>query len=285
MLPIRMLPDRFRQPEYVGENRCIPCTVVNLAITVVVSGVAAVVWPPAGVGVFVVGVSSIYLRGYLVPGTPTLTKRYLPDRVLRLFDKHEPGGIAVGESRSVVGDSIADQPAEDPETVLRSAGVVEPCENEDDLCLVPSFRAAWRERIAALRETDMDDHRRELADLLGVEGTIEFHEYDEAVMTKAFVAMVDGTRLGQWESHAALMADLATARELSVCHDGWNDLSIRVRSQVLTGLRIFLETCPVCEGGVSVAEESVESCCRAHDVVVTVCDDCGSRLVEMGQPE
>lgn len=279
-----MLLDRFRQPEYTGENRCTPCTVVNLAITVVVSGIATVVWLPAGIGVFVVGVASIYLRGYLVPGTPTLTKRYLPDRVLRLFDKHEPGGFAVDESRSAVGASIADQAADDPETVLRSAGVVEPCENEEDLCLTPSFRTAWHERIAAIRETGMDADRRELADLLGVDGSIEFHEYDEAVMTKAFVAMVDGTRLGQWESHGALLADLAAARELSVRHDRWNELPMQVRSQVLTGLRIFLETCPACEGGVSVAEESVESCCRAHDVVVTVCDDCGSRLLEIGQP-
>ena len=81
---------RLRQPEYTGENRCTPCTVVNIAIAVVVSGLVATVFPPAAVAVFVASVVAIYLRGYLVPGTPTLTKRYLPDSVLKLFDKYDP---------------------------------------------------------------------------------------------------------------------------------------------------------------------------------------------------
>ncbi|MFP9190897.1 hypothetical protein [Natronosalvus vescus] len=51
--------------------------------TLIALGVTGVVWvlvtPLAGVVVFVGCLTAIVLRGYLVPGTPELTKRYLPD--------------------------------------------------------------------------------------------------------------------------------------------------------------------------------------------------------------
>ena len=45
--------DRFQQLEYTGENRCTPCTAVNLVIAVVVSALATVVSTVGGLGVFV----------------------------------------------------------------------------------------------------------------------------------------------------------------------------------------------------------------------------------------
>lgn len=84
--------DGLRKPEYVGENRCLPCTVVNVAIAVVGSALLAArsrhrrgrLLAGAVLGG---SLAAIYLRGYLVPGTPALTKRYLPDPVLAAFDK------------------------------------------------------------------------------------------------------------------------------------------------------------------------------------------------------
>lgn len=81
------LIERFRQPEYTGDNRCIPCTTINLIIAVIVSVALGTVSLGMGIAVAAVSITIIYLRGYLVPGTPPLTKRYFPDRVLRLFDK------------------------------------------------------------------------------------------------------------------------------------------------------------------------------------------------------
>ena len=90
---------RFRRPEYTGENRCLPCTVVNLVFASVLSGaVATVSSPAAAVAVFVLSVALIAVRGYLVPGTPTLTARYLPDRVLARFDSHEPGDVTTEQA-------------------------------------------------------------------------------------------------------------------------------------------------------------------------------------------
>lgn len=79
---------RIRQPEYTGENRCVPCTALNVFIAVVIAGLfvgAGRRW--IGVVAFIVSVGVVYFRGYLVPGTPGITERYFPERVLRLFGK------------------------------------------------------------------------------------------------------------------------------------------------------------------------------------------------------
>jgi hypothetical protein len=87
MIDLRGVLKAIEQPEYTGENRCLPCTVLNLAVAV---GVALVVGRRrrAAAGAWLLGaVALIALRGYLVPGTPELTKRYLPDEVLAWFGK------------------------------------------------------------------------------------------------------------------------------------------------------------------------------------------------------
>ncbi|WP_049896466.1 hypothetical protein [Natrialba chahannaoensis] len=88
--------DDLKQPEYTGENRCLPCTLVNLAIAAVAGWLVARKHRAAGVLAIAVSTAIIYFRGYLVPGTPTLTKRYLPADVLRLFGKEQDPEIAGG---------------------------------------------------------------------------------------------------------------------------------------------------------------------------------------------
>lgn len=82
---------RLRNPEYTGDNRCLPCTVVNLFLAVVLAVLVALVTPLLGAVILFASVATIYLRGYLVPGTPVLTERYLPDWILALFEKESPG--------------------------------------------------------------------------------------------------------------------------------------------------------------------------------------------------
>lgn len=80
--------DRLRHPEYTGENRCIPCTLVNAGIALVAAGIVGWFNPIVGAAILATAAIVIYFRGYLVPGTPTLTERYLPEAVHARFDHH-----------------------------------------------------------------------------------------------------------------------------------------------------------------------------------------------------
>jgi len=256
---------RFRQPEYTGENRCVPCTVLNLAIAVVVVGLVSLVSPPVGVVVFVASVAAIYLRGYLVPGTPTLTKRYFPDSVLRLFDKHD-----VPEPPAVEDD-------DDVEAFLLDVGAVEECRDGTDLCLTEDFRKAWNDRIERHRERGDEDGRADaLFDGLDVDrDRVRVEPHGDA-----YEAYIDDTRVGQWESRAAYLADIAAEEEFRERHPAWSRLGFDQRTEVLGALRLWLERCPECDGPVTLGEETVESCCRSIDVIAATCEACGSRVFE-----
>jgi hypothetical protein len=274
----------LRQPAYTGENRCVPCTVANAAIAVVLAAALGLVWSAlvggfaaalaVALAVLVGSALAIWLRGYLVPGTPELTKRHFPDWLLARFDKApEPGASGIEAADSTVGEY--DGPV-DPETLLLDGGVVEPCADVDDLCLSEGFREAWRARMMTLKETGTE--REEVAAQLDVDpGSVTFEEHAGG----AFEAFVDGARVGQWESRAALVADLAAGRELPTWLDEWESFPTQVRSRLLGGLRIFLDTCPDCGGRVVAGQETVESCCRSFDVVAASCESCGSRLLEV----
>lgn len=269
----------WRQPEYTGENRCIPCTVVNTMIAVVLAVALALVVPldattsvVIGAGVLAGSLAAIAVRGYLVPGTPALTKRYFPAWLLRYFDRSE----------EMTNVDI------DPAEVLQSADAVTECENVDDLCLTDEFRQAWQAQIDRYRDSDAT--RTDLAEVLEIpEQSLEFQTHGSA-----FVAMADGgqrpsdghgrRRVGQWESEGAFLADVAGARLLNEGFAGWSRLTPRQRGSVLNGLRLFLNTCPSCNGPVSFGEETVESCCRSRDVIAVTCEECGSRLFEAEAP-
>ena len=275
---------RFRQPEYTGENRCIPCTLANSVIAVVLGAVVAAVSLPVGVAVLVVSALAIWLRGYLVPGTPELTKRYFPDWLLAYFDKGPERSSGLGSVASEADEAARtaefDAESFDAERVLLDGGVVEPCEDVEDLCLDGTFERAWYDGMGAVRD-DEAVAREELARQLDVDPeTVEFEEFGTAT-----VARIDGVRAGQWESRAALIADLAAARELPERVEGWGAMPTEVRSQLLGGLRIFLDDCPDCGGPVLAGRETVKSCCRSHEVVAASCEECGARLLELPYEE
>ena len=268
--------DQFRRPEYTGESRCTPCAVVNSGIAVIVAVViGGVVGANAGktvgtgVGILLLGVSavSIALRGYLVPGTPTLTKKYFPDWLLRRFDKVPRANAEVSADEDL-----------DIETILMRAEAVKPCENADDLCLTEEFRTAWNDRIDRVRSKEAS--RAELADILDIEAdNLTFEEFGEA-----FVAHTDEVQVGQWESRGAFLADVAAATELEIRLDGWQTLHLQQQSQLLYALRLFLEECPECAGTVAIEEDTVESCCRSVDIVAVSCQECGVRIFEANHP-
>lgn len=264
--------DRVRQPEYTGENRCVPCTAVNLVIAVVLALAAGLLAPARaapwlGGAVLAVSLAAIYLRGYLVPGTPWFTRTYFPDWLLRRFDKQP-----VAPPRTEEGDL-------DIEGLLVESGVLAECADVDDLCLAEPAREAWRERIEALQaeDTSVDD----LAAVLGVDRErLAVEEFGDA-----FVARDDGVKVGQWESRAAFLADVAAAPVLADRIDAWEGLDVGQRGELLTGLRLFVERCPACGGDVAIEDDVVRSCCRSFDVVAATCVDCEARLFEAELPQ
>ncbi len=282
--------ERLRQPAYTGENRCVPCTAVNLVIAAVLAVGAGVFFPPAGGLVFLVSVLAIYFRGYLVPGTPTLTKRYFPDWLLAKFDKAPEGyGLETevdGEGLAASADEAATDQDPDsthgrerrvsPEQALLSAGVVEPCADEDDLCLVADVREAWR---AAMDDVIEGRRRQQVAHLLDADA--ETVAVNTGKPTDHVVVRLEGRVAARWESEGALIADIAGMDVLAERVPDWETYPIEQRSQLAGGLRAFLEQCPTCGGAISIDAETVESCCRSYEVYAITCNDCDARLLEV----
>lgn len=249
--------ESVQKSEYTGENRCTPCTVVNVAIAAIVAGLLGVLSITAAVVGFGLCLLVIYLRGYLVPGTPTLTKRYLPDRIHRLFGTHhaaEPGSEPGSEAE--VGN------------LLREAGIVTDCPDANDLCLEPGFRENWRDRIRGIREEGDGSDR--LASILDVDpADLSF----EAANDRYWVCY-EGDRIDAWPSEAAFLADLAVEPTLAAWDASWAEWSDRERTMTIASLRAFLEQCPACDSALETEESSWESCCREGTTASIECPHC-----------
>jgi hypothetical protein len=262
-------------------NRCIPCTVLNVFIASVIAGLLV------GIGLFWIAITTfvacivvIYLHGYLIPGTPTITERYFSKRVLRLFGKDLPN-----EHTHDLHETT-DDTAEERESVeaLVATGIV--TRRGDEIDLSSDFRDAWHERIHAIRERERErdqdqeqDLNQELEPRLADVQTI----YGADTITRHGPAsfVVDKNKSVRWVSEAALVADVASATELENRLDAWKTFSKSRRDEILTGLRLFLRYCPACDGPLSVEEDRVDPCCqKAHIVVQSACERCDVLIVE-----
>ena len=116
---------------------------------------------------------TIYLRGYLVLSTPTLTKRHFPEGVLRGLDK---------DTTTPVADETVDV---DPERMLLDAHAVELCREGTNLSLTADFQQAWRKSIHTTRVHDLDENY-----LAGAFGTDD-DQITVGRHSEAFVAHTD----------------------------------------------------------------------------------------------
>lgn len=186
-------------------------------------------------------------------------------------------------------ESADDADAEiDPETTFLEEEVLEPCADDDDLCVVEAVRREWRDRMDELRDGDREEQVVTFLELdptvlaklsqqgrgLGLE--VKTHEDTGHVYVRVKKRLV-----ARWESDAAMLADLAGADVLAAHVSDWADLDVDRRSQLASGLRAFLERCPTCEGAISLSEDTVESCCRSRQVYAITCDDCEAKLLEV----
>jgi hypothetical protein len=205
----------------------------------------------------------IYLRGYLVPGTPWLTKNYFPDWLLKKFDKtptddHEPPeSIQVNE-------------------YLAEHNAIQECQSNDDLCVNESFQREWIDEIGNIPSSE--SLVKDFGSFVGMKAdNVSLVEKD------GMQARIDGELIGQWESKVALQADLAADRIFTGRSEWWENLPVSNKSQVLHGLRLFIEKCPQCEEPVSLDNETKESCCRSYEVMTVSCSSCNTTMFELEQ--
>ena len=255
----------FQQPEHTGANRCTPCTVVNLVIAAIVAGAVTLFAPWVGAIVFVVFGGVIYLRGYLVPGTPTLTKRYLPAWILKLFGKQPVEHLTDDGRLQTAGSERADHSGVE---ALTAANIVRHFEN--DVSLDPEFRNEWNKRISAYRG---DPPKVEAVRTMINTDNVSRHG------DRSFV--VDGDTTVRWDSDAAFIADVTAESLLAERLDEWSTLEWNRKRSVLLGLRLCLDECPSCDGVLSVTKDRIDPCCqKPHLIVDSVCQDCGAPLAD-----
>lgn len=212
---------------------------------------------------FLACLTVIAVRGYLVPGTPTITKHYLPDRVLKRFDKHEMNHV------NPTDHTEKHEPV-DPQTIFQKANILESCGN--DICLVTDFRKDWQTNRYSVRE----NWEAEIAAYSGFPETELTHlHHDDAITIEH-----DGKQLAYWESFAAAVADISASKALNGRYSDWNELSVADKGQVLTSFRVFAEQCPDCETDIYPEQKEVETCCRSFEVVDLHCDECDSRIIQ-----
>lgn len=273
---------RIREPAYTGENRCIPCTTVNVGIALVGSGLLALVAVELAATAFLVSLALIYLRGYLVPGTPWLTQRFFPEPVLALFGK--------ADTREAVVELSAERLERlkkgriDREALLIDNDVLHRTENR--LAFTPSFERTLHAHLDTARQEARDPEDHEVIfdhETLAVlcDADAEEIEYNE----REIPAFTVGYRVRKWPSRAALLADVATDRALRGEGSDWAAAPLEQRLKLLNALRLFHEECPACGGAIERIEKESSACCLSGDgsIVAYRCLDCEQAMLERSE--
>jgi len=134
----------------------------------------------------------IYLRDYLIPGTPRITEQYVPHQVLNVI-------------KSPPDQQSAEPRADDTDAFLRDSGVLD-VTADGTLQLSPSFRQRWRDRMRDLRSGRID-----AADVTPV-----VDASPAAVRQRAPLQFQVGeNRLVQWDSPGEVVADVGAGTELA----------------------------------------------------------------------
>lgn len=261
------LLDTLRDPAHTGENRCRPCTAVNVALVAAGTILAGVAFPPAAPVVLLGGLLVVYFRGYVVPGTP----RFAPRLVAAL--PADLGFEAAKEaSRHERSDSLGEDV--DPERLiadLSAAGVL--VETDVELRLADDFREAFERRCETLRALDDDELATRTAN--AASGTPD----GKAVNNRILIA---GDR-DVWLSPAVAIAETAAVETLAE----W-DLDSDIRQAAARPLRTFVRTCPACGG--TVRETTLRNCCggpgsthRNPERAVLACEACDAVVFEFDE--
>lgn len=150
---------------------------------------------------------------------------------------------------------------------LQAAGVV--TEVDDDLALTDSFREAWHAEIDRLQSRDREAY---LASFFQVDREalrLETNPDDSVTVRRG------RDRLGEWPSAAAIDVDVAAFLTLQDEFPEWAELTGTERDTLVARLRLFLETCPVCDESLAMEESAT----TPEGVPRVRCVDCATVFV------
>ncbi|WP_331233511.1 hypothetical protein [Natronorarus salvus] len=252
-----------KTPGYVGENRCLPCTAVNLALVAVAALALARRSRVGALSVGLLGTALVWTRGYIVPYTPRFAPWLVSFLPVDPFHR-ESGPGSIGALDDADGEAVL--------AALAEAGVVRL--GEDRVTLDPAFEEHWVAEMGALRSLSDRALADELAgDLDGVDGV-------EVLSVAGDVRFALGERglPGTFVSRPVAIAELAAIRTLGRVAP---TIEESTRAAATRPLRGFLERCPACE--CSLSERPVTGCCGGRDPrslpeAEVVCPACDRRL-------
>lgn len=263
------LRDRLVREEYVGENRCWPCTALNAGIVAAAALVLAALWLPLALLTVVLGGLAIAYRGYVVPGTPRFAPRIARHLPVSFGHSERDGSPSVSDGGTPDGDANGSAAAgPDGDAVfdaLVDAGVL--VGGDDDVALDEAFRADWRERMRDVREGDVAAAVGDVRPETAVE-----RRTDEEGAT--WIVLGAGETDETWLAPAVAVADVAAVDALDA-----RGVSPAVALPAASALRQFAERCPACDG--ALAWES-EGCCGGYGPEgpsrVLACEECGAAV-------
>lgn len=260
------LVSRIRQPEYTGENRCTPCTIINIGVVTVFAVLLAFFNPLLGALVVGAGVAGTWLRGYVIPYTPS----FAPPIVSTL-----PFGQNLFEhsNRNRVPSGLSD-PDTDSEQVLVALDDADVLHGDTDLELTPTFYTDWHAHMDELQDENL------AAAVKGASPRVD-HARRHEDGDKAWVIVTDDDRSlasETWLSLPVSIADVAAVRALT---DRGVDPELAVDAAV--PLRLFLDECPMC--GDEIVETTGGNCCGGFGPDgldhVLACANCGQRVATL----
>lgn len=245
---------QVRAPQYTGSNRCWPCTVLNIGIVLLGGAVLTTV---AGVMValsaVVVGLAAIWLRGYLVPGTPRLGRR-LPQPVRSWFGTHDP---------------VMERPAVDE---LVTANVL-----DADLDCTPEANAAIRAQASSYVD---DREALEAAALAEFDATTVSVNRRLGGGERWFVLDDAEQTVCQWGARPVAALDVAGSAYLDDQLPDWDRRDSREKSAMLALLRYGIPSCPDCGDAFEATEQDV-TCCGGRSLAgARRCTECDYPLVD-----
>jgi hypothetical protein len=292
---VREVIDSFSQPAYTGENRCWPCTVIN-GIGV---GIATLLFArhhrALGLFVALLGGTAIWLRGYILPGTP----RFAP-RLVALFptvyNSNNTGGIDSGSLAGPPSGSVTtntnqiDSTDDTTVTVETSADDAARQMNNPDAAARDSSTVATADPDGIGNSGDSTHNPEEIiATLLDAEALIDdngilrladgFHTVlDERVETlkkigdkelaKRAAAIAGENVVGEVHNGRILLdgqRDVWISWPIAVAETAIGELLCErdvdqaVARNAARPLRAFLETCPACGG--LILDTTLQNCC------------------------